>query len=267
MLTSLALIFSLAAGIPPLDATQRVKLETTDQGSATVDEAAFYALVENARDWPAPGTVTTGDETVVLPDLAKIMAEPAAWQGRLVMLEGTLEAVMPEHKWSRSGFGDVEGLNLRVEGQPVILYLTDPPVLQRGGLKGREVAQKGAAVKVVARFFKLVEQGSEGGEVKLYPVFVGRQVLSMEQADAAPSGPLMGIMLPLGVAIAGCVFLLYYRLRGAGRRNRGGGMTIAEYHARKERQRPEEMQEPPPDLPDDPAAALDALSHDHRRAE
>ena len=35
----------LAAGIPRLDESQRVRLETADQGSQTVDEAAFYALL------------------------------------------------------------------------------------------------------------------------------------------------------------------------------------------------------------------------------
>ena len=41
----------LAAGIPRLDESQRVRLETADQGSQTVDEAAFYALLENAPFW------------------------------------------------------------------------------------------------------------------------------------------------------------------------------------------------------------------------
>ncbi len=259
--------------IPPLDQSQLTRLETTHQGSRTVDEAAFYALLENAAKWPTGATPDdVADDDVVLATAAKIeqiVLNPAERQGQLVLIEGTLEGVMPPAKLARSGWEQIEGLLIRpAGGKPVIVYVTNPPPLTRDEPGSQYVTQYGSKVKVLARFFKVVQDRNRKGETTLYPVFVGNSVADF-QADTTSTPPGLGIIPLAALGIAGCIFLLYYRVRRMGRTAGGGHLTLEEYKQRKLQraqaaEAPEEEatdDEPAVELPKDPADALDALKH------
>jgi hypothetical protein len=262
--------------IVPLSPSEATRLETTTQRSLTVDEAAFYALLENAAKWPEKATPqSAGDEEVVFAPFGKIKAEPQNWQGRLVMIEGKLEAVLPPRRLSRQGWERVEGLIIRPEGaQPIIVYLTHPPLLERDHEGSQYVSQRGAQVKLVARFFKLVEHPNRNDEPTLYPVFVGRDASGIEaDTSVVPQG--FGIIPLAGLGIAGCIFLLYFRVRRMKRGQSATHLTLAEYkRQRLERRKLREaseggdddssaQDEAPIDLPKDPAQALNALTQRH----
>jgi hypothetical protein len=269
------------AMIPPLDQSQLTRLETTQQGSQTIDEAAFYALLENAAKWPAGATPDdVFEEDVVLATAAKIeqiAQNPEPRQGQLVLISGTLEGVIPTVRLARSGWEQIEGLLIRPEGgKPVIVYVTDPPPLTRDKTGSQYVRQYGSHVKVLARFFKLVQDRNRKGEVTLYPVFVGNSVADF-QADTTSVPKGLGVIPLAALGIAGCIFLLYYRLRRIGGSTTAAGhLTLEEYKQRKVQraqvaESPDdestEAEEPPIDLPKDPADALEALKHHQKEAD
>jgi hypothetical protein len=269
------------AFIPPLDQSQLTRLETTHQGSRTIDEAAFYALLENAAKWPSGATPDdVRDDDVILataPKVEQIVQNPAERQGQLVLIEGALEGVMPPARLARSGWEQIEGLLIRPEGgKPVIVYVTNPPALTRDKEGSQYITQLHSKVKVLARFFKVVQDRNREGETTLYPVFVGNSVADF-QADTTSVPKGLGVIPLAALGIAGCIFLLYYRLRRMGGGTTGAGhLTLEEYKQRKLQraqatESPEEdaaeTQEPPIDLPEDPADALEALKHHQKEAD
>lgn len=252
--------------VAPLSDSQRTRLATANDHSRTIDESAFYALLENADQWEDP---TEAGATV--PDYETIRSDPEAWRGRLCVIEGRLETALPPPDLARSGWDGVRGLVLRVaDGRPIIVYLIHPPELHPTWLSEDYLRERGAQVRVVARFFKLLDRPSrgptgQGGEVMTYPVFVGHSVGRMDRSD--PTGYLAAFVL-IAVVIGGVALYLLWRLWERGRRGRGGkleSLLNRREAARRAHGEEEPAEEQSEDLPPDPAEALEAMSRRRQR--
>jgi hypothetical protein len=279
LLITLCLAIAWAPFDPhPLTESQLVRLETADDGSATVDEAGLYALLENAADW------STTEAGAVVPSYDAIRRDPQAWRGTRCLIEGTAYRVL-RPKLGRSGWEKVQGVVVRIDhsrADPVaqdfvIVYLTDPPAwswpntrYEREGIPFREPAP----VRLVARFLKTttdVTQGSKGRppEEKMYLAFVGRSAAFSAVAPAGRRGPVPGLPLLAVLAVAALVFLIW-RLKslgqGVNRRSR-----LRDYLEQRQERRVARGEEEPAvgdeeELPGNPAEALDTLA-DKRRVE
>lgn len=256
-LPTLALLAFFAA-IPPLNDSQQTRLETADDGARTVDEAAFYALLENAEQWPQD--VAAG---AIVPDFQAIRDDPAAHRGQLFLIEGRTIALLPEHDWSRSGWGSVRGLAIRIDSDDdppvaddiIIVHLIDPP----------DEVSPGQPIRLVARFHKVVRYERLRNEGRApYLNFVGRGVLSLGRPQSSGNGVVLTVLL-LVFAFLGIVFLIW-RVR-AFKRDAQKPTRTAVYMAEKRQRRA--VEQPPEDidqaieesnLPDDPADALDAMN-------
>ncbi len=245
----------LLASIPPLSDSQTTRVQTADDDSTTVDEAAFYALLENAKAW------TGGKAGAVVPDYAALRENPAKWRGELCLVQGELETVLEVSDLSRDSYASVKGLVLRPEsGRPVIVYLLRPPDLTYRSRQPPLVAERGAAVEVVARFYKRLKDESRGGKERTYLTFVGKEVTTLRTPEG--SSPAGTWAIPAAVIVLlGVWFVLLSRSR---RRK----TEQALYHPRRE----SEGEAADPQIAADPAEALRRLSEqpeeppdDHRR--
>lgn len=269
-------ILTLLTAIPPLDDSQTARLEAAADGTGTVDEAAFYALLENAREWPESAAAGA-----MVPDYTAIRDDPEAHRGQLFLLEGRVQYMLPETRWSRSGWEQVRGLVIRIDDRPdgehaavedlVIVHLIDPPTLT-ASLHGDVPIEFNQPVRVVARFHKTVNYPRRRGEGDAaYLNFVGQEVAWMGEREG--SGPGAGFaFLLLALALIGLVFLIF-RVRNFNRVSLERHRT-AEYLAEKRARRQQEAQghadgeadheEVEPPLPEDPIEALEALKRQHR---
>lgn len=278
--TALLAMMTLLATIPPLDESQRARLESAADRSSTVDEAAFYALLENARDWPE------GREAGArVPDYQQMREDPDAWRGELVLIEGRLQSLFPERRWSRSGWEAVRALVLRVDDEPndveptfedlVIVHLVNPPELtptQHSGV----FLEHNYPVRLVARFHKIVHYDrprAEGAGEAPYLSFVGNGVSWMGQPEDNDRGMMLAMALLGGLLIA--LLFLLWRIRAFSTRDRNQPSKMEIYLAEKRARRAavesggddeEDIDEivERSNTPDDPADALEYLKRRRR---
>ena len=232
------IILGLAlVAIPPLTEDQRVRLATAFDGR-DYQEAAFGALVENARIW----TADIGDAAIRLhPNLVAMLDDPEAYRGALCQITGRLQQQTPL-------LGLYEGVTewfVRDDsGQPILVYVV--------GHAGDPAIADGQAVILHGRFYKRVDEIARDGVSRSYPAFVGAFPRRPTDADAAVGGMVV-IVIPVAVLlVVFLVLLLYVRRNRVQRRVRRS--------ASDERSELDES----PALPDDPVAALSEM---RRRAE
>lgn len=255
----------------PLTESQLARLETADDGSATIDEAALYALLENAADTSAT------EAGAVVPDYDALRREPQAWRGTRCLIEGTLYRVM-EPDLAREGWDGVEGAVVRIDHSRetpraedfIIVYLTDPP--QWDWRIEKEGVVWPARVRLVGRFFKVSSYTTQGARGKppheaAYLTFVGRSIGQLE-TQRAPT-ELSWKAPALLVLVLAAIAVLVWRLKatGGGRR----ATHLQDYLEQRQAQRAirgesEDEESDEPILPDNPAEALDTLA-DKRRLE
>lgn len=253
----------LLAAIPPLDTSQEVRLESAQDGATTVNEAAFYALLENAEQWPSGETAGA-----IVPDFHAMRDDPAGHRGQLTLIEGRALGMLPEHGWARSGWEQVRGVILRIDDgaddykptadEMVIVYLVDPP----------DAVRYNQPVRLVARFHKIVRYAPREGEgSRPYLSFVGREVAWMGERPA--TGISMGFAVMLLVLIIIGMILLFWRIWLLNRSSAQAKRTTA-YLAEKRRLRQQEDVDELDEvveqsyLPEDPVDALDTLKRRHR---
>jgi len=280
MVRAVPFIFVLCVAASPFDPypltdSQLARLETADDGSATIDEAALYALLENAAQW------SDTQAGAVTPDYQAIRHDPSAWRGTRCLIEGTVYRVLrPE--LSRQGWEKVEGIVVRVNQERekptaadfVIVYLTEPPDwrwpnprYENEGIPFRQPVP----VRLVGRFFKVSSYVTEGSRDKprqeaAYLTFVGRSTSRIEAASSSP-GPDWKMPALLAMVLV-AVAVLAWRMRAGGARV----TRLQDYLDQRRAQRvirgegEEDEEIESPDLPENPADALDALA-DKRRPE
>ena len=226
----------LLGAIPPLTDDQRVRLETAYDGRDH-QEAAFVALLENARRW----TGGLGEAPVRLhPDLEAMLGEPQAYRGELCRIAGRLEQ---QARLPIPYQGVTEWFVRDEAGRPILVYVD--------GLALDHPVREGRQVTIIARFYKRIDGVGRDGEPHRYPAFVG----ALPSFVAAGEGSwlvLWAVAVPVGIMFL--IFLILVVLARSRDRRRphpvrsGSAATV-------------EAWEP---LPDDPAEALAEL---RRRAE
>lgn len=230
----LALTCGLLLGATqPLTEQQQARLDTARDGHDHRDEA-FMALLENVRTW----TSALADEPVRLqfsPDA--MIAEPDAFRGDLVAVEGRLE----QRSHLQRVYEDVEEWFVRLDDQtPIIVFVVNAS--DHAGI------QHGRTVSLIARFYKRIDAIDRMGIERSYAAFVAahpREVLSHTQ----------GTMLRLWVVAAPVAALLvaFGLLMVFIRRNRRS-MTKPHVSVYPDAELDDSV-----DLPDDPAEALAEL--------
>ena len=257
----------------PLSESQLVRLETASDSAGTIDEAALYALLENAADW------SERDAGAVVPDYDAIRREPDDWRGVRCLIEGTIYRVLrPE--LSRRGWEKVQGVVVRIDHsrEPpaahdfVIVYLTDPPQwawpnprYEKEGIAFHEPRP----VRLVGRFYKVssFETHAAGAE-RAYLTFVGRRVTFPQTTESSRRASWPGVPVLLGLLIVLVAFTIW-RLKALGRRA-DRPSRLADYLQQRQAQRTirgdseEDVMDEPAELPENPAEALDTLA-DQRR--
>lgn len=258
----------LQGTVPPLTERQAIMLADTDDGSSTVDASGFYALLENTGTWPDdPRQVEPGCRLI---DYEALRRDPEAWRGEPVILEGSLASIAnaamysPGRLLSHEGWRDLVVWHLRGSHDVIyIIALTAPPSIPTGpAIQGHRVPIDPAReYRIVGRFYKLITVSNQDGEPRRYPVFVGHGARTFDTTGASARGPAGSSSL--GVAAAVLMVLLFagaYRvirssLKRRGAPTREGARGDGADDTRSSTYRT--------DLPRDPAAALDALQHEH----
>jgi len=262
----LTLIAFMLAAPPPLTQTQRIMLEDTADFSPTSDEAGLYALLSNARDWPAEPAQNIVGATV--PDFEAIRKAPAEHRGQLFLIEGKLESQIDMGLLSREGYEEVVTLTVRVpRGGVVIVYLTDDPQLEITERIGRHSlpAQRGATVRIGARFFKFIQQPNQDGQSMFYPVYVGRSMAISQPMAAEPEcgASAAAVIVPVAVVILMLGAFMIIRKYA----NTQPSLLEQRRAAREAQLHETQEVEYRDDLPDDPAEAMNALEHEHEDAD
>lgn len=188
--------------VPPLTDDEQALLETAD-ASRDFREPAFFALLDNTKQWTDP----PGDAPVRLTfDEATAEADEAAYRGELFRLEGRVDQI----EWFSDPYDGVIAWFLRdASDAPRLIFIDTRP--------GFVDIAEGQRAVVYARFYKLIEKTAADGVTRRYAAFVGAlpQRASMMPAESAltPAGVVVGLVL-----IAGVMFLLARRAASQSRR-------------------------------------------------
>lgn len=260
----------MLAALPPLNDQQQQMFTEAPQLTTQFDQAALYALLQNAQSWSTdPAANEAGAR---LPDYSDIRVKPDKWQGEPCLVEGTLVSRVHLGTLSRTGYGNVESWAIRTppasgsggdQGSIVIAFLTNPPAVSwKAAIGNNELpAKRGMAVRIVARFYTIYRTNDTKGRPLEYPIFVGRTATfphASPMVDVA-FRPLLLVTL-IFVMIVAYVIVIIVRIK-RGRMDRSRRM---EEKLQRQATIDEEVDEDRRyDLPEDPAAAMDTLDKEH----
>lgn len=226
----------LWAAVPPLTDEQAARLATARDGRDHQEEA-FFALLENVRQWDG----TVGDTPVRLQaNIAQLVDDPDAFRGEVVRIAGRLE----QRAALKGQYAGVEEWFVRIDsGEPVIVFVVD---LEGGA----ERWQEGRHVEVFGRFYKRVDAVDRQGQLRQYAAFVGAWPLAIRPATTREMVQLWVVAVPVVALLAAFVLLLIFvRRQGrSGQQVRGPAVETGLLEVNTEG-----------DLPDDPAEALAEL--------
>lgn len=271
----LLLTLSLPAATP-LTESQRIRLGTADDASPTVDEAAFYALLENVADAPLTKAGS------VIPDYAALRKTPADHRGDVVYIEARFITAHEPLELSREGFDGVRAFVVQIANldkqfaeltadDMALVYLTDPPALSEPQLRMNQYMydQTGATVTLPARFYKVVAEPTREGKTKTFLAFVGHTA-EFTGVETGRMDPAVRNTILFAVGIAALLLYWFWRVATIRRRRSGKATQVEQYRLRRaERQRERDTEDDeaeydePDDLPDDPIAAMQALKDKH----
>lgn len=253
-------------GTQPLDASQRARIAEAADESQSIDEAAFYALLENARSWTdvAGQSIDSGEEPLIVPNYGKLRQSPQESRGGLFQIEGRFIKKLPVEGLKRGGWESVEAVVIQVgdlnkslgdltADDMILVYLLSPPATTDPVLNARNLPeQTGSPIRLAARFYKVLSDRNRQGKTTQYLAFVGQRVqgeLTVNRSSPVPTAVMFGIIL----ALLGGYIVLQVRSR----RNRKDWNS--DRLARARQRIAAAHSEPQLDLPKDPAAALEVL--------
>jgi len=250
------LLVTTLAAIPALDATQQRIIDTAEDGSQRLDEAAWYPLLRNATDWSA------GDEAGArIPDYDALLQAPDAHRGELYLIEGQFAGRPRELGLARPGpWGEtVTEWGIVTDAQQdrvAMVYLVDQPMGE-----GSNQPFAGQRVRVAARFYKVWAQRDLEGQPTLFLTFVGHS-LTIDPIVGAPGPDLReywGVGLGVLIFIAAAYFFGKRMMTMGQPRPLPSRVVREPYHEDEDEPQPETETEPDPDLPHDPDQALAEL--------
>ena len=197
LMTTLLIFGSLAQAVSPLTQAQQTQIATAGDFNSRFDEAALYALMNNALRWQ------DGDETgAMIPDRKALYQSPAQSRGQLFLIEGKF-AGGPRLIGNLTRLGPWDEklqewviVTDRQKDEVAVVYLVDPP---------RPIDQPlpaGTPIRLVARFYKVLSDKDRLGKPIDYLIFVGKSARTVEQeGGSATSGvtPLMLVVMLLAI--------------------------------------------------------------------
>ncbi len=242
---------------PPLSDEQRLDLSAA-RDDADYREQAFFALVQNAREWTSPAI---DDEPIRLsPDYAALLEQPANYRGDLCRITGDLL----QHSPLAPPYEDVTEWFVRDDrtGTPVIVYVVKSDIDR--AFRDRE------HVQIDGRFYKRLRFAARDRKVREYPGFVGRFPIATPPTTRPVSSPIApgpgsgGRGLDVLAIVAGPVAVLAILLFGlrawVSRKSRVSVERLREGRAAWLREPEDETAvDESAGLPDDPAEALAEL--------
>ncbi len=244
---------ALVAG--ELTESQKQRLMNARDRSTTVDEPAFFALLENARQ------ALTEQEKELTQMLKGMRENPSQWRGAELVITGTLDhAEVEPVPLQQSGWEKVRLWYVRLpNGEPAMVYLTDPPDIGKlfGVIKGWK-----RPVKIPVRFYKLLTRAGRDGTTRDYLVFVGKG--DSPYVEEAAATPWQAYFIS-AAALGGFAFYMLWRIRRmrrpvAERPSIADRLTeIRDKRAGRLGEGEDEDVDETIELPADPAAALEAL--------
>ena len=224
---------AVAMALPPLESEQQAILSTALDDRDHQD-AAFAMLAEELLARPV-GTARSTSLRLGPDEWSGWVDSPDAQRGRGVLLEGRIEQrTMLPRPWE--GFCE---LFVRLPDDVVVAVFT--PV--------GDAAPVGARARLEGRFYKRLSAVARDGVPRRYPAVVARVL-------PGGGGNWSVIMIPIALLGLGVCWVLVRRTARAARSiPRGGPRAVAAAKSSTI----------PPELPDDPARALDVLHsrHDH----
>ena len=232
-----AALHDAAAAVPPLTASEQLRLETAIDGVDRRDEA-FAALVEHVRGWPVIDQAALDS----LPlrrrvDGAAMEEQPQAMRGDLVLLDGTLaQRTDLPRPWQ-----GVDEWFVRDDFGETVIALVDGPL-------DATQPNPGDRVRVLGRLYKPITQTSRDGVDRTWPALVG--VRLQAAPEVGTSGGRLVVVLA-GVVLLGALAWAVLRRRVQD----GGHGDVAEALAAIRPDADEEEVDEGP-LPGDPAEAL-----------
>lgn len=252
-------------GVPPLTPDQSIQVQTAADHTPGFDQAALYPLLYNAMSWPQ------GDQSgAAVPDYEAIRAAPASYRSQVFLLEGLFAGRARPIRLSRPGPWE-PGLQEWVlvtdaeTDQVAVIYLARPP----GPVE--EAPAPGTRVRLAARFYKVLADIDAHGNQTDYLTFVGAGVSEIggARADGPPTTTRppsrgMGPLFALVIAMGACWYLVRRMLKRSSRPRRdkaarARGTTLGKTQSAA-------VDEPPVELPEDPAQALDVLFEKSKEA-
>ena len=280
----LLLLVCPAIAAPELSQADRQLLAdgTTDRDGNLDEQGGVYVLLRNAATWP--GDDFGGDAGAAVappPDYGFLKDKPEQARGNAYLIEGWFAGAdrwptLVNHSRDKLyNLGDPAWgeqvtrwtiVTERDNPDATVIVLFNDPEAKMAAL------EPGSKVRIAARFHKLWAIPSSNGKRYIYPVFVGGAAEQTEKAPASTeaSGATSSLTKILGaiVVVAGFFFVMRILMRRVSAGGGGGTMLRDRIEAmRREReghvQRADEAEEDIDDLPDDPVAALDALSKKH----
>ena len=258
--------------MPPLTPQQREVLNLASDRTG-YDEAALRPLLENAVAW-GPGDVAGA----TLPDYEAIAADPAAYRGEAVLIEGDLLKAEPVEVARPGPWGErLVAWYIRIgEGNTSADLVTVLLPDRAGYLEAR----RGQGVRVAGRFYKVMRAPRVGGgAVTDYLVFVGgdARVVAVQRGGDFDVGRDWKRAALLGLVVLSAVGFVFWRFRsglrlnaepmplpGQERRRAVQGLRNERVGESDEGDAVEEQGDDEEPLPEDPEAALAELQR--RRA-
>jgi hypothetical protein len=253
----LLLMMTLAQALPPLSESQQTRLVSATDGSALLDEAAMFPLLENVGQWQA------SDEAIVteIADIAALRNEPAQHRGDTFIIRGRLASgPLLVGRLARPGPWEGKLQQWFIKTGPenrdiAVVYLTEPP-------SQRDRPRVGEPVQAVARFYKIWQQPRrEDGEPALFVTFVGRTV-AFDPTGVPEAEPIsQQTLLKWGVSVGLAGMALVWTIaRWRARQIASESARHRDVHVDESlagQRKGDDLAGTP--LPSDPAEALDAM--------
>lgn len=166
-------------------------LEDVLDGGESIEESAFYHLLEAARQLPGDTSIVSDTQ------VADLLENPASYRGKPVRLHLRVWIIRQFHPANRINWPDaVQELNCKtLDGQAITVLLTNPQQLHRGN-----------TVVVTGLFYKLhryqTRANGEDGNPRyaLQPLVIGRTAARLETGRDRHGMTLMvGLILLMAI--------------------------------------------------------------------
>lgn len=246
-------LLAVAMAVPPLTDQDRAQLETAQDGSARIDEAALYPLLGNAMAWEV------ADESGArIANYHALRQHPSDFRGQLFLIEGKV-ARSRRFALNRPGPWGEAVTEWVVQFGPnpadvAVVFFVDP----QGTMPAPPIRTK---VRAAARFYKVWADRDQHDQPTRFLVFVAGRATTTSGRPGGPDptgcgpGPARSEL----IVVVGLLLAVFFLLRRTLRPSLPQRRSPVQHRTGHD-----QLPEPDSPLPEDPA---DALAELRRRRE